>query len=406
MYLHLKILWKAVSLTVSRRRLRPRYIAWSILLLNLFGAVWATLAIGRLLDHLFFPGFRRQEVRGPVFVIAPPRSGTTHLQNLLCLDSERFNHLALYQTIFPCVLYLRIFELLARCDRLVGGPFRKLLATCEKRWFRGWDGLHTLRLGKPEEDEAFFVYTLVSEAIFMLFPLAAEIPEAALADRLPAGSRRRLMAFYRSCLKRHLYATGDDRILLSKNTLHSGRISALLEAFPDARIITIVRDPRETIPSSVKLFYLAWKAHSPEIAADSPESRAYAEINAEYYLNLHANRERLRASGAINVSYVELVTQPGEVVSRIYRHFGWEIQPAYGDRLEAAHARSRNYSSVNEYSLEEFGLDEDWIQRRLGDVIEANGLHRSGTPRRAPGGLAAAPRRPPVSGHARAGPGG
>jgi hypothetical protein len=54
-----------------------------------------------MLDHVFFPGLRRQEVRAPVFIIAPPRSGTTLTQKLMALDSERFVHAKLYQTIFP-----------------------------------------------------------------------------------------------------------------------------------------------------------------------------------------------------------------------------------------------------------------------------------------------------------------
>ncbi len=54
-----------------------------------------------MLDHVFFPGFRRQPVKEPVFIVAPPRSGTTLTQKLMSLDVERFVHVKLYQTIFP-----------------------------------------------------------------------------------------------------------------------------------------------------------------------------------------------------------------------------------------------------------------------------------------------------------------
>ncbi len=397
MYIHLKILSRAFSLAVLKRRPTLRFAAWLFVITAVFSTIWILLAIGRVLDHVFFPGFRRQEIREPVFIIAPPRSGTTHLQHLLCLDKERFTHLKLYHTIFPCVLYLKMIDLLARVDRFIGGPLRKLVRACEQRWFGGWNGLHTMRFTRPEEDEGFFAYTFVSEAAYLLFPFAAEIPEAALADRLPAKSRRRLMAFYRSCLKRHLYASGGGEILLSKNTLHSGRIATLLEAFPDARIITIVRDPREAIPSSVKLFCLAWKAHSPDIATNSPESRAYAEINVEYYRNLFANREKLQESGAIALTYPELVADPAGTIELVYRHFGWNIGPAFRRRLDVALARSRNYNSVNQYSLEEFGLDEKWIRRRLGDFLEAHDLTDAPKPQRARS-ASRSRARPPVGG--------
>ena len=61
--------------------------AFFLLLLSSF---WVVVAIGRALDHVFFPAFRRQEIRRPVFIIAPPRSGTTFLQKLLARNREVF----------------------------------------------------------------------------------------------------------------------------------------------------------------------------------------------------------------------------------------------------------------------------------------------------------------------------
>ena len=34
--------------------------------------MWFIVAFGRALDHVFFPGFKRQPVREPVFIVAPP----------------------------------------------------------------------------------------------------------------------------------------------------------------------------------------------------------------------------------------------------------------------------------------------------------------------------------------------
>src|SRR4030095_16418128 len=166
------------------------------------------VVLGRALDHIFFPGFRRQPLDEPVFIIAPPRSGTTLVQKLLSLDDQRFVHLKMYQTILPAVCYQRIINLIVRIDRLLGRPMGRVLGWCEKKWFGGWDDMHKLRLNQPEEDDALFLYAFISEAIYMLFPFVKELWEAGFPDALPPAERRKLMSYYRSCLQRHLYANG------------------------------------------------------------------------------------------------------------------------------------------------------------------------------------------------------
>ncbi len=179
---------------------------FSVLFLLFLGFV----VLGRALDHVFFPGFKRQRVTQPVFIIAPPRSGTTLVQNLFSLDADRFVHLKMYQTIFPAVCYQRCFDALGAMDRALGRPVTRLMGWCEKKWFGGWDDLHKMRLNQPEEDDALFLYAFESEAIFLLFPYVRELWEAGFPDALPLEKRRRLMGYYRSCLQRHLYANGPD----------------------------------------------------------------------------------------------------------------------------------------------------------------------------------------------------
>ena len=76
----------------------------------------------------------------------------------------------------------------------------------------------------------------------------------AFRTRCRPENRRKLMRYYRSCLQRHLYANGPDKTLLSKATQSSGAVESLLEAFPDARFITIIRHPYESVASHVSVF--------------------------------------------------------------------------------------------------------------------------------------------------------
>ena len=163
MYINLSLFFRAEYLTLFKTRFRFRRWAYVIFFTLLYWLMWLIVAFGRMLDHVFFPGLRRQEVREPVFIIAPPRSGTTLTQKLMALDDERFVHAKLYQTIFPSVCYQRCFDGIAWLDRHTGRLLTKLTEWVEKKFFGGWDDMHKLRFDQPEEDDGFFVYSFVRE---------------------------------------------------------------------------------------------------------------------------------------------------------------------------------------------------------------------------------------------------
>ncbi len=376
MYLNLRLVLRAERLALFGRPFRIRRWAYVLFFSVLFGLMWLTVALGRLLDHLCFPRFRRQPVREPVFIIAPPRSGTTLTQKLMSLDDERFVHVKLYQTILPSVSYQRAIGALVRLDRRCGAPLAKLVGWAERRWFGGWDEMHRLRFDQPEEDDAFFLYCFVSEAIYLLFPFVDELWEAGFPDALPPADRRKVMRFYRSCLQRQLYAHGPGKTLLSKATQSSGTVESLREEFPDAKFITIVRHPYQSVASHVSVFYPVWRAHSPEIAKDSAESKAYARLAVEWYKHLFRFRNQVDAGHYYCLDYRDLVRNPREAIEKLYAHFGWTPSEAYRARLSEATQQQRHFKSAHEYTLEEFGLSKQWVQDELGEVLDHFALER------------------------------
>jgi hypothetical protein len=376
MYVNLRIFRRALAISLFRRPFSLRRWAIVFLFCVLFWTVWTLVAIGRGLDVLLFPGFLRQEVREPTFIIAPPRSGTTFLQKTMCLDADRFVCVKLWETIFPSITYLKAFDLIGRVDAACGGLGARLVGWSERRFFGGWDDMHRMSFTAPEEDEAYFVYTLVAESTLLLFPYPQDLRIATRADELPERERHRLMQHYRSCVQRFLYARGPDKTLLAKTPGNAGRIRSLLESFPDARIISIIRHPYETLPSHVSLTYAVWQVHSPEIAKASPETEAYAEIAVDWYRNMFENRDRPDPRRYAAIRYEDLVGDPARTVRGLYQHFGWEMGAASAAALDEAAGRSRSYQSAHEYSLEEYGLDEGWVQERLGDILDAYSLPR------------------------------
>jgi len=376
MHVNLRLFFKAEYLSLFKTRFSVRRWAYVIFFTVLFWLMWLVVAFGRMLDHLFLPGFRRQEVREPVFIIAPPRSGTTLAQKLMALDDERFVHAKLYQTIFPSVCYQRCFDAIAWLDRHTGQPLAKLVGWVEKRFFGGWDDMHKLRFDQPEEDDGFFVYSFVTEAIYLLFPHVDELWEAGFPDALGPENRRKLMGYYRSCLQRQLYANGPGKTVLSKATQSSGAVESLLEAFPDAKFITIIRHPYQSVASHVSVFYPVWRAHSPDIAKDGPVSKAYARLAVRWFQHLFRFRSKVDPRQYYCIDYRDLTRDPKAALEVLYEHFGWKLSDGFRARLAEATKGQGQFRSQHHYTLEEFGLSKEWIQEELGSLLDHYSLAR------------------------------
>ena len=119
MFFNWRMFRRALRLALFQQPFSLRRWAYVIFFSGLFLLFLGFVVVGRAVDHIFFPGFKRQTVKQPVFIIAPPRSGTTLVQNLFSLDEDRFVHLKMYQTIFPAVCFQRVFDALAAARWLV-----------------------------------------------------------------------------------------------------------------------------------------------------------------------------------------------------------------------------------------------------------------------------------------------
>jgi hypothetical protein len=376
MYINLQLFLRAVYLSLFATPFGIRRWAYVLFFTALFWVMWVIVALGRAIDHLLFPGFRRQALREPVFIIAPPRSGTTLMQKLMSLDEERFVHNKLYQTIFPAVIYQRLFDGIGGLDRHTGRVLSRIIGWAERKWFGGWDDMHRMRFDQPEEDDGFFVYTFVTEAIYLLFPHVDELWEAGFPDALPPGKRRKVMRFYQSCLQRQLYANGPDKTMLGKATQSSGAVESLLEAFPKAKFITIVRHPYQSVASHVSVFWPVWRAHSPELRKDSPVSKSYARLAVKWYEHLFEFRNKVNPAQYYCIDYRDLTRDPKAALEKLYTHFGWTMSEAYRARLKSATEQQSEFKSQHAYTLEEFGLSKEWIQAELGPLLDHYALPR------------------------------
>ncbi len=326
-----------------------------------------------LLDHVLFPGFRRVRVQKPVFIIGHARSGTSLLHRLMCGDDQTFSWVMMYEMLLPSILQRRLVRGIARLDaRWLGARLATRVHAWEDRVFAKGRQMHPMNLDGPEEDEFLLTLTFYSATVAMIFPYIgaldayARFDDGGLDDRL----KRRVMRFYKRCVQRTLYLNGSNKIHLSKNPMFSGKVRALLEVFPDARFVVLMRNPYETIPSILKMMSRNWKASdcSRELIAESLEAMGKQSIYS--YLHPREVLGERPTTPWMYVRYEELVERPLDVVTGVYARCDIPLPQRARLKLEEEQRRNRNYRAEHIYSLEEFGLGYSEIRAALAPLFE------------------------------------
>ncbi|MBX9641471.1 MAG: sulfotransferase [Mycobacteriaceae bacterium] len=344
---------------------RKRYLTFLIAV----PTVAALHAICFALDPVLFPSLRRTEVRAPTFSVGHARSGTTYLHRLMAADPQ-FSYALMYELFFPSLLQKRLLRLILRIDARFGKPLRRRLDAAEEKLFAETDDMHKTGFFVPEEDDFFLTWSLSSGFWIVMFPYMGEL-DFYHVDRWPARKRRRLMAFYRECVRRQLALNGGGTHL-SKNPTFCGRVEALIETFPDARFIVPMRNPYETIPSLLKMLQTEWRLRGRDERLIEQSLQVLADQSIHSYthpLDVLAAHPEVRSCV---VDYRELVAAPATTMRRIYDGLGLQLGPEAVAEFEAA-GRRHGHETAHRYSLGEFGLDPAVIKTRLARYFDEFG---------------------------------
>ena len=339
-------------------------------------------AICFFLDGILFPGLWRTEIRTPVFVVGHARSGTTLVHRLMSEDEGRFSVFVLYELYFPSLLQKKLIRFFAGVDRrYLGGVLEKRVRAWEDGHYAAMREVHKMGLTEAEEDDIVLYYSCASGFWITKMPYMGDL-DFYYVDRFPERKRRRLMRFYKDCVRRQLHLNGGDKIHLSKNPIFAGRVASLIETFPDARIVVPLRNPYETLPSLLKLMRSGWKRLGWDEERQEPCLRFLADQSFHTYRYPLEVLERHPETPRAIVDYRDAVADPAATIERVYEQLGFPITPEFREVLVAEGKRARRHKSGHSYSLAEFGLEADEIRTQLADLFERFGWDEgaAGTP--------------------------
>jgi omega-hydroxy-beta-dihydromenaquinone-9 sulfotransferase len=250
-------------------------------------------------------GIRRTELRtDPIFVLGHWRSGTTLAHELLAID-PRHNAPSTYACLAPSHFLIS--------QKLLSPLLRYLLP---KR--RSQDNVR-VDLEHAQEDEwALCVLGLPSPYLAVAFP--SHLPHAPEYVSLDALDPE-VLACWKTVWRRFLQAvafSSPKKRLIIKSPLHTARIQVLLELFPDARFVHVVRDPYAVYPSTMRL----WKRLAEDEGLQMSGFEQLDEFVLDTYAQLHRsfeqNRHKIRSERICQIRYEDLVRDPVASLRSIY----------------------------------------------------------------------------------------
>lgn len=324
----------------------------------------------RLLDEILFPNYKTLPIKQPVFIISNPRSGTTFLHRLMCLDEEKFVYNLLYHTTFPSITLYRMIQFFSAVDNKIGKPLHRVMDWINDKMFGGWDDIHSTGFNKSEEDEGLHFVSGISPSVGLVTPFLKDFKELYIPDKLDESTKDNIKKYYKSTIQRWMYALGSDKIFLSKTVMSSGRLEMLHELFPDVKIIFLIRNPYQAIPSFTSMFAEPWTALHPDIKENSAEYREWGELGIQYYKYFNEQKQNFKKENLITIAYTDLVSHPKDTVLKIYDQLKLEITPAFLEQLEKATSTAKAYKSTHNYSLETYGFDKEHIYNELKFIFD------------------------------------
>jgi hypothetical protein len=272
----------------------------------------------------------------PIFIIGHWRTGTTFLHELLALD-EQHTYLNNYGCVAP--------HHFLRSERYVGRFSQRLML--RRRMMDsmaiGWD--------RPQEDE----YALCNLGVPSVYRAVA-FPSALcryqrhldLESLEPADVERWKRTFLR--LLQELTLREPKRLVL-KSPPHAYRIKLLLEMFPDARFVHMVRNPYAVFASTMHMWMSMFETQSLDTADGVRLEEFVFENFARMHQRLEATRHLVAPERFYEMRYDSLVADPFTAIQQLYEALQLD---SFNDRYRAR--LSTHLAAVADYQPNTYTL--------------------------------------------------
>ena len=303
------------------------------------------------------------EIKRPVFVTGLPRTGTTALHRLLCLDpaSQGLEH---WLTEAPQPRPPR--------STWADNPDHQRMQQHIDERNAANPAMKGIHFMAPEMvEECWRAERLSMRSI--AFQNTAHLPTyaewLATSDMTPAYEAHRDML-------RMIGLQDADRRWVLKSPSHLFGLDALMATYPDALVIQTHRHPR-TIVASVSSLNSSASAGTSTVYTPDVVGRDCLDLWARGASTFLEARRRYNPDQFIDVHYEDFVADAPGVVDSIYSRFGMHLDGDVRAAIADSHEKSKSNERrpVHRYSLDDFGLTESDVDSRFEGYVDEHFAH-------------------------------
>jgi hypothetical protein len=320
---------------------------------QLVGLLTARVRAERLLAR--HPEIHGQPLARPVIVMGPMRSGSTRVQRLLACD-PRFAWTRLHESLFPVPS--------GRRDRkrvMAAAAVHRLLRTLNPAVQR----IHPSGAMQPDEEFGHLSFAMTSAQAAVQWHVPGLVAAERKRDWAPVVAELKML------LRLNAWARGgtQGQRWLLKCPAYGDMADALFEAFPDASVIHLGRDPVKVVASSASLVLEQRRIHSD--AAD-PQAIGHEWFGRtlERQRAQDTARTRHRNVAAFDLHYDEVSSDWRSAMHRVYRFVGEPLTVGAMQAMERYLEGSKEHEG-HRYDPRDFGLDEAEVRLAFGRVVPA-----------------------------------
>ena len=302
-----------------------------------------------------YPEIESIEIEGPIIVVGMPRSGTTHLVNLLAADRRR-RALPYWESQEP-------IPARGRGPDVYGVDPRYSRARAEHDAM-----LANMPLVAAMHDQ--FPEAIEEEVELLDLDFASYILEwlarvPSWRDTYLALDQREHYAYMKKVLQALTFFRGPQTWVL-KSPQHSEQLPALMATFPDATVAFTHRDPVAVIQSTVTMMAYADRLRRRSI--DPDWLIAYWTDRIHVLLSAGVrDRDLVPAGRSIDISFHQLGGNEMTILESLYARAGVELTPGVRksfDRYLSSNPRGK-HGSIRYDLQRHFGVSAEEVRSRF-----------------------------------------
>ncbi len=260
-----------------------------------------------LQDHKYEKLLKTQPLQQePVFILGHWRSGTTFVHNVLAHD-RHFGYTTTYQTVFPHLM-------------MWGQPFFKKTMSWLMPDKRPTDNME-LQVDLPQEEE-FALSNMMPYSYYNFWYLPQQM--LTYCDRFltmetaTAEECRIFQETFQKLIQISLWNTHGTQFL-SKNPPHTGKVKEILEIFPQAKFIYLMRNPYTVFESTRSFFNNTIQPLQLQRISPEEMENNILEIYTRLYRKYETDKKHIPAGNLIEIKFEDFEADALTMTEKIYR---------------------------------------------------------------------------------------